>query len=213
MQTNYAYLPQKDSLVPMAQEMRDIYSQNPIQANIDMIVRLARAWGRYDVWKVVFESIPEVFKAIHRDEIFAAAAHSVNHYLAAKSDDDLSKDDLSKHLQRMMFIIRDFPKAWTYPEIYSEVFRHHGIDHFDNYREFDPPMKAFMNMEEERIPILIKRVWTEGESDMFFTGVYEIDQDGFEPNHLGIVNLQSWTESFITLPKEYKAYLETLDKS
>jgi hypothetical protein len=38
----YKFTPQRDILVPMAQDMLGLYRQNPSQDMIDMIVRLAR---------------------------------------------------------------------------------------------------------------------------------------------------------------------------
>lgn len=54
--------------------------------------------------------------------------------------------------------------AYKYPEIYAEVFRHYGVDHFDNYREFDTPMEATINAPGYNVRLILNRVWNKGET-------------------------------------------------
>ena len=197
----YKFTPQQDIQVPMANEMLELYRQNPTKEMIDMIVRLARAWNRHDVWRCVFESEPSVYRAIFTDEIYNGAAQAAQNYTRA-----LHKSP--KSARAILNTVRMHSHAWKYPEIYDEVFQHYGVDHFGNYRGFDSPMEVIGFCSDFKYPLLLNRVWNEGESNMFFTGIY--GSRSFKHDELGHSPLQMFFADGIILPESYQAHLDSL---
>ena len=195
----HKFTPRDDMLVPMAQEMLELYRQNPSRDMIEMIVRLARAWGRYDVWRCVFETEKEAYQAILTDEIYNGAATNAKRYTKVRQDAPQAS-------AAMMETIQMHPHAWKYPEIYSEVFQHYGIDCFSTYRAFDSPMEANISMENHKVPVLINRVWNEGEDGMFFTGIYADCARDCEPDEWGHSPLQMFLAEHLILPDAYQAH-------
>jgi hypothetical protein len=102
------------------------------------------------------------------------------------------------------------PHAWKYPEIYAEVFQHYGVDHFDNYREFDSPMEVAFVCSGYKLPLILNRVWNEGEDSMFFTGIYAEGSRGFDHDELGRSPLEMFFPDNIILPESYQAHLASL---